>query len=598
MEQSIINTINKRLRQRTEQQEYTNEEIDALCTPVRLQNKPVPLDDRFTVLYHFSVERDNFGNNKYFTIITKDPKNQLVEVLNDSSDYEGLAIENIKFKAGEDYYVPDGYSYLAITKDNLEKLRQKLLNANPKIPVIQLNIKCDLKIIQTDGELSITGHGDIERWESFMTSNAGYYQTQIALTFSQITDLLEHQHTFSDAYKSHISEEYNLEQIEDPDEKEQLLSKYCLTTYLNKIENPTETDLAYPKLRTDFWKHGAAGIIDIQETIKPCMWYGKQHPFEFEFIAGNSSAYYKRFDSIQLLTNNVAPDSIHYTVIGDEYSFAKDKRNMYFRQEATKAFYQQNGSDILYDHNAFTNDFRAQITPIKTSNFIETDNSGNSLRHKSAQSSLYKSTILPLVYSRQDTFNEIEDYYKKATSNFQSYDYPNLTGGEILYNKRENTFCIQNHVKVRDIEAVGRSRGNAEFKNDHWNLQITPLRIYQKNESWSDVPPINLSNAPVPEDMYPVQLQTDGSELLIQDKHISDDEPDNWTKDLSEYVPDEVRKVGYTTTSNLDITTWDSIYSQSTETRLIGSYIKVKVRYNGKQLVLVKAVNTQFEPKV
>lgn len=572
MDQSIINTINQRLEQQTEQQEYANEEIDALCTPIRLQNKPVPLDDRFTVLYHFSVERDNFGNNKFFTVITKDPKNELVEVLNNSSDYEGLAIENIKFKDGEDYYVPDGYSYLAITKDNLEKLRQKLLNANPKIPVIQLNIKCDLKIIQTDGELSITGHGDIERWESFMTSNAGYYQTQIALTFSEVTDLLEHTQ--------------NLEEGQ------------TINSYLNKLENPTEKDLVYPKLRTDFWKHGAAGIIDIQETIKPCMWYGKQHPFEFEFIAGNSSAYYKRFDSIQLLTNNVVPESIHYTVIGDEYSFARDKRNMYFRQEATKAFYQQNGSDILYDHDAFTNEFRAQITPIKTSNFIETDNSGNYLRHKSAQSSLYKSTIFPLVYSRQDTFNEIEDYYKKATSNFQSYDYPNLTGGEILYNKRENTFCIQNHVKVRDIEAVGRSRGNAEFKNDHWNLQITPLRIYQKNESWTDVPPINLSNAPVPEDMYPIQLKTDGVELLIQDKHISENEPDHWTTDLSEYVPDEVRKVGYTTTSNLDVTPWDNIYSQSTETRLIGSYIKVKVRYNGKQLVLVKAVNTQFEPKV
>lgn len=572
MDQSIINTINQRLEQQTKQQEYTNEEIDALCTPIRLQNKPVPLDDRFTVLYHFSVERDNFGNNKFFTVITKDPKNELVEVLNNSSDYEGLAIENIKFKDGKNYYVPDGYSYLAITKDNLEKLRQKLLNANPKIPVIQLNIKCDLKIIQTDGELSITGHGDIERWESFMTSNAGYYQTQIALTFSEVTDLLEH--------------------------TQQLEEDQTINSYLNKLENPTEKDLVYPKLRTDFWKHGAAGIIDIQETIKPCMWYGKQHPFEFEFIAGNSSAYYKRFDSIQLLTNNVVPDSIHYTVVGDEYSFAMDKRNMYFRQEATKAFYQQNGSDILYDHDAFTNEFRAQITPIKTSNFIETDNSGNYLRHKSAQSSLYKSTIFPLVYSRQDTFNEIEDYYKKATSNFQSYDYPNLTGGEILYNKRENTFYIQNHVKVRDIEAVGRSRGNAEFKNDHWNLQISPLRIYQKNEYWTDVPPINLSNAPVPEDMYPIQLKTDGVELLIQDKHISEDEPDNWTTDLSEYVPDEVRKVGYTTTSNLDVTTWDSIYSQSTETRLIGSYIKVKVRYNGKQLVLVKAVNTQFEPKV
>jgi hypothetical protein len=27
--------------------------------------------------------------------------------------------------------------------------------------------------------------------------------------------------------------------------------------------------------KTDFWKHGFAGIIDVQEHIKPCYWYHK-----------------------------------------------------------------------------------------------------------------------------------------------------------------------------------------------------------------------------------------------------------------------------------------------------------------------------------
>jgi oligoribonuclease (3'-5' exoribonuclease) len=44
----------------------------------------------------------------------------------------------------------------------------------------------------------------------------------------------------------------------------------------------------YPGLTTDFWKHGQAGLIDIADDIKPTKWYGKVHPFEFEFIVGDN----------------------------------------------------------------------------------------------------------------------------------------------------------------------------------------------------------------------------------------------------------------------------------------------------------------------
>jgi len=44
-----------------------------------------------------------------------------------------------------------------------------------------------------------------------------------------------------------------------------------------------------PAFLTNFWKHGQAGIIDTQEHIKPCYWYNKQHPFEFEFVVKDNS---------------------------------------------------------------------------------------------------------------------------------------------------------------------------------------------------------------------------------------------------------------------------------------------------------------------
>jgi hypothetical protein len=46
---------------------------------------------------------------------------------------------------------------------------------------------------------------------------------------------------------------------------------------------------------------------------------------------------------------------------------------MYFRQEATKAFYQFNGADLLYDHNVFDkiNGYLPEM--ITTSDYIERD---------------------------------------------------------------------------------------------------------------------------------------------------------------------------------------------------------------------------------
>jgi len=39
---------------------------------------------------------------------------------------------------------------------------------------------------------------------------------------------------------------------------------------------------------TSFWKHGYAGLMETRDDILPTKWYGKQHPFEFEFIVAEN----------------------------------------------------------------------------------------------------------------------------------------------------------------------------------------------------------------------------------------------------------------------------------------------------------------------
>ena len=70
-----------------------------------------------------------------------------------------------------------------------------------------------------------------------------------------------------------------------------------------------------------------------------------------------------------------------------------------------------------------------------------------------------RSTILPLYYSRQDTINEIEDYYH-LKDNDSTKDFSALAGGEIVHNTTTDEYMIWNHTKAVDMQARGRLRGN------------------------------------------------------------------------------------------------------------------------------------------
>lgn len=213
-------------------------------------------------------------------------------------------------------------------------------------------------------------------------------------------------------------------------------------------------------LSTDFWKHGQAGIIDIADDIYPTYWYGKQHPFEFEVVVVNDPSTHKIFQNLEIVANKAKPESFHYEVIGESYDFAKDKVNMYFRQEALKALWQYNGADICYDRNFL------KVQPKQQA----------------------KSADLPhRYYTRQDTVNEIEDYYISVTYP-QGYDYRHLSGAEIVYYPNRQEYRIWNHVKAIDIDDLSQDdsrsiiAANCHYLEDRWKVTINPILVCYRNE--------------------------------------------------------------------------------------------------------------------
>ena len=316
-------------------------------------------------------------------------------------------------------------------------------------------------------------------------------------------------------------------------------------------------------LTTDFWKHGQAGIIDIADEIAPTHWYGKQHPFEFEFVVADNPQSHKIFDNLQIISNKAAPESFHYEIVGECYEFAKDKKNMYIRQEATKELYQFNGSDIVYNPDYKT--LNSEPRPLKNSTAKKYD----------------KSTIFPLYYSRQDTINEIEDFYHLyghdsqgnplSTKNFSA-----LAGAEIVRYPNLDEYRIWNHAKavdIHDFQKGGRMRGNMQYKEDKWDVQINPLNLVQRNESQSEWTNIYGNGA---KKMVPAEcnLFAPPTEVYNKDENRGAVTlPSDWERNIISWgVSDKINK----------------------EVKLKDKFIKIRVRYSGKDLAVISALKTLY----
>lgn len=306
-------------------------------------------------------------------------------------------------------------------------------------------------------------------------------------------------------------------------------------------------------LTTDFWKHGQAGIIDITEDIRPTYWYGKQHPFEFEFIAVDNPAVHKIFTNIELIANKAKPKSFHYEIVGECYDFVKDKPNMYYRQEAMKALCQYKGFDISYARNFVK-------APIKYN--------------------VKSSDLLHKYYARQDMINDVEDYYTKATSP-TGMDYKNIVGAELIYYPDRQEYRLWQHAEAISLDDLDQDKSynilkaNCKYLEDRWKIQINPIKIAYKNEDEWTKPPFAIKNISVP-----------GFALNLVDKKSED----NNNEIYNEEEINDYDNVLNGTKIIVDNTEWNYIK----EIDLKDKFIKVRIRYSGEELAVIDFINTLY----
>lgn len=61
---------------------------------------------------------------------------------------------------------------------------------------------------------------------------------------------------------------------------------------------------------------------DINSNI--CHWYGSSQPFEYEFVVNQPAGFYKIFNNLMIISNNVEPDSLEVEIVGDAYDFKEE----------------------------------------------------------------------------------------------------------------------------------------------------------------------------------------------------------------------------------------------------------------------------------
>lgn len=577
-----------------------------------LSNRILP-DSQLHYQISYSLQRDQYGNYKKFEIVPLNCGDSVGGIyLPDDAMFAGafMPLYCLKFKEGGDEYTPvfykDGQELTQVSDGAGDTFYTYQPLYTSKALLSELYYRNKAKHVYADYDTNKIKLGDTVDGETLeiqdmleypifkdITGKRPTLPREEMLNADKIVTLLNIKATIS------IVDDYNASKLSDTyyNMKAGFQSGTSLIDggyYESVVGIAPRWNLQF--LSTDFWKHGQAGLIDIADDIYPTYWYGKQHPFEFECVVVNDPSIHKIFTNLEIVANKAKPESFHYEIIGETYDFAKDKVNMYFRQEAMKALWQYNGADISYDRNFLKVQPRQQP---KSADFP----------HK--------------YYTRQDTINEIEDYYIHVTYP-ESHDYRHLSGAEVVYYPNRQEYRIWNHAMAVSLDDLSQDdsrsiiAANCQYLEDRWKVTINPIIVCYKNEyqrkfsgsliqpqnsTWAKakdssqmLPTLPIYNSPIPDQV----LSAGGIDFPGNDANHPE-----WGEDNALYNLYDLS--GYNSGGDwkpLDLTNWlddVNVYKYNfgeaqnrKEIDVKDKFLKVRIRYSGEELAVIDFLNTVY----
>ena len=517
----------------------------------------------------------------------------------------GVLVDNPMFK-----YINDAPTLHYVSKERTCIVNYTVLNPDHTTSMKSISVDCDDNNELKDVSFRI----EKDHWQNYKLFNINNNNRLVPKSTARLATEFNRQKVIVLYITPYISNTSDI--ISDTTAVTQFHTEMIALTLQSIVENPllTKGDKSRAGLTTDFYLHGQAGIFNVVENLYPTYWYGQFHPFEFEFVVNDKIGQQKIFENLVMISNKAEPESFHFEIEGDNYEFSSDKRNMYFRQEATKNLYQNLGSDILYNRyytdvaaSKYTyEDYHRPLTQgeqiLKGRQFRPIYEDYPIHYHEGLVQQV-KSTIFPLYYERVDTYNDIYHKYHLMHDSDGVFDFENLSGSEISWNRDLNQFNIITHIKNSPIDRVGRLRGNSRYKEGKWHIQIPPIAFNQQNEErWpvageyepykilkeegpfrevdgDRIPPIVINSQYVPKDI-------DKPKLDIKDI------PNIYTGRLQymdDYIDYNISPAKY-----VNVVHGNGKWTARKEARIRDKWIKIRIRYSGKNLAIIHSLITLY----
>jgi len=214
--------------------------------------------------------------------------------------------------------------------------------------------------------------------------------------------------------------------------------------------NQSKHTLAENKL----YKHGFAGTLEEAGNILPTNWYGEQHPFEYEFIVSSIPGVQKIFNDLMIVSNSTEPDSFFYEIIGDGYDWAKQK---------TLIMNLNNTTLISVDGVSMAG--------------IDTAHTDQNVKLRYERYLIGKSNVKKIPYIFSDSFdvNDSNSFYGFRNPVAEPFNMSELRDLSIRENNKTKEKMISVYQKGADIKQYGRRKGNMQYLEDSWNVQIQPI---------------------------------------------------------------------------------------------------------------------------
>ena len=380
----------------------------------------------------------------------------------------------------------------------------------------------------------------------------------------------------------------------------------------------------YKGNRMYLWKHGQAGIYNNQGKIKPTNWYGKQHEFNFEFIAQDQAPLQKIFNNLKIVSNKTKPYKFEYEIVGEGYEWWPYKPVVYWANEnagpgkdfpdlyAAYRYILNNPVDtIRYSYPDFPEtelEYRAQLT-------------NNPYQYKKLPYLEIETTDRKGRKDRSYNTTDAWDMYRPSQNKLPRRDDYTLNTNEtvIKYDEQLNEYRVHDEQLGHDMWKYGRVRGNMQYLEDFWNVEIRPL-----NFSWVYKGPeesITISKrgsltpaATFSKGNYQFGVAvSDVTSITITERTSKGNKTTTFT-DLAagrHALPFTITEDGSSIT--MSISTLGAarfsfnlqgenvnnylqfLKSEKSETRHRDKYIKVKVRYSGEDLAIIAMINTMFD---